>query len=214
MSALIRQPESPFAVAHWHADITQLLDEHHLVAVSPSPRRRMHFAVSLAQFLQGLRDAEVCSLYGQYITDLESFCHQLERAIPGPRLERRIDGPRGIAALLRSREVYRGRPAAKFRFYIWHDADVLLREDEPLFARIADALAGIAAESEYVSDDLLLIHRAVYVGGELLAAYADRPDGQLQSWFPEEPEPFWQLVTAIDHPPVARYDIDLLNVTR
>jgi hypothetical protein len=213
MSALTRQCDSPFAVAHWHPEVTQLLDESHLVAVSDSPRRRMHFAVSLGQFLQGLRDAEVCTLYGRYITDLEGFCHQLERAIPGPRLERRVDGPRGVTALLRSREMYRGRPACKFRFYIWHDADVLLGADEELFARVADVIAGVAAESEYVSDDVLLIHRAVYVGGELLAAYAERADGQLKVWYPDDPagEPFWQVVTEIERPPVARYEIDVLG---
>jgi hypothetical protein len=213
MSALTRQPESPFVVADWQPEITQLLDEHHLAAISDSARRRMHFAVSLAQFLQGLRDAEVCTLYGRFITDLDSFCHQLERAIPGPLLERRVDGPRGVTALLRTRETFRGRPACKFRFYVWHDADVLLRADEPLFGRLADAFAGVAAESEYVSDDLLLIHRAVYVGGPLLSEYAENPDGQLQVWYPDAPgqEPFWQLVTGIERPSVIRYQIDLLG---
>jgi hypothetical protein len=213
MSALTRQAESPFVVANWQPEVTQLLDEHHLVALSDSPRRRMHFAVSLAQFLQGLRDAEVCSLYGRFITDLDSFCHQLERTIPGPFLDRRIDGPRGVTALLRSREVFRGRPACKFRFYIWHDADILLRENEILFGQLADALAGVAAEAEYVSDDLLLIHRAVYVGGTALGDYADNPAGQLQVWCPDEAdiEPFWQLVTGIERPPVIRYQIDMLG---
>jgi hypothetical protein len=213
MSALIRQPESPFVVPHWQPAVVQLLEESHLVAISASARRRMHFAVSLSQFVQGLRDAEVCTLYGQFITDLESFCHQLERAIPGPLLDRRIDGPRGVTALLRSREVFRGRPASKFRFYVWHDADVLLRHDEHLFGRLADALAGVAAEAEYVSDDLLLIHRAVYVGGPLLAEYAESPAGQLQVWYPDTPgdEPFWQLVTGIERPPVTAYQIDGLS---
>jgi hypothetical protein len=143
----------------------QLLDEAHLVAISAAPRRRMHFAGSLGQFLQGLRDAEVCTLYGRFITDLDSFCYQLERAVAGPAVERRIDGLRGVTSLLRSREVFRGRPASKFRFYIWHDADVLLGENEALFGRLVDAMAGVAAEAEYVSDDLLMIHRTVFVGG-------------------------------------------------
>ncbi len=213
MSALTRQPESPFAVENWQPEVVQLLDENHLAAISESARRRMHFAVSLSRFLQGLRDAEVCPLYGQYITDLDSFCHQLERAIPGPLLERRIDGPRGVTALLRTREGFRGRPASKFRFYVWHDADALLRADQNLFARLADTLAGVAAEAEYVSDDLLLIHRAVYVGGPLLAEYAENPEGQFRAWYPdaEDIEPFWQLVTGIERPSVMRYTIDTLG---
>ena len=43
MSALIRQPETPFTAANWQPDVVQLLDEHHLVAVSDAARRRMHF---------------------------------------------------------------------------------------------------------------------------------------------------------------------------
>ena len=212
MSALTRQPDTPFAVANWQPDVVQLLDEHHLIAISENPRNRTHFAVSLDQFLQGLRDAEVCTLYGRFITDLDAFCYQLERAIPGPTLERRIDGRRGVTALLRSREVFRGRAASKFRFYIWHDADVLLRADESLFGRLVDALAGVAAEAEYVSDDLLMIHRAVYVGGPLLATYADKKGGQFQTWHCDNGgEPFWQLVTGIDRPPVMRYQIDVLG---
>lgn len=213
MSALTRQSDSPFAAANWQPEVVQLLDEHHLVATSAVPRRRMHFAVSLGQFLQGLRDAEVCTLYGRFITDLDSYCYQLERAVAGPPIERRIDGPRGVTALLRCREVFRGRPASKFRFYVWHDADVLMQADEGLFGRIVDAMAGVAAEAEYVSDDLLLIHRTVFVGGPVLDRYAQRDDGQFRVWLPdaENDEPFWQLVTGIERPPVMTYSIESLG---
>lgn len=213
MSALIRPSDSPFGLVNWQPDVVQLLDENHLVALSDAPRHRMHFAVSLGQFLQGLKDAEVCSLYGRFITDLDSFCYQIERAIAGPPIERRIDGPRGVTALLRSRETFRGRPACKFRFYIWHDAEILLMHDEGLFGRLADAMMGVAAEAEYASDDLLLIHRTIFVGGRILEEYADRPDGQLQVWAPDTPdsEPFWQVVTGIEMPPVQKYRIDGLG---
>ncbi|MFN0133148.1 MAG: hypothetical protein ACKVW3_11575 [Phycisphaerales bacterium] len=211
MSALTRHPTTPLGVANWQADVAQLLDEHHLAAISPSGARRMHFAVSLGQFLQGLRDAEVCTLYGRFITDLDSFCYQLERAIAGPAIERRVDGPRGVTALLRSREVYRGRPASKFRFYVWHDADVLLGHDEPLFGRLVDAIAGVAAEAEYASDDLLMIHRLVSVGSEGLEVYSRKPDGQFQAWHADGlGEPFWKVVTGIETPKVMTYRIDQL----
>lgn len=213
MSALSRQPESPFAVANWHADVTQLLDEHHMCAVSHFPRRKLHFATSLARFLGSLRDVEVCNLYGRSITDLESFCEQLEQAIPGPALDRRIDGPSGVVSLLRHRHVFRGKPASKYRYYIWHDADHLLEADRPLFGKLVDAMAGVAAESEYCDDDLLLIHRAVFVGGPSLDLYAEDPKGQFQSWSVDEghDDPFWQVVTGIDSPPVLRYSIDMLG---
>lgn len=212
MSALSRQPEVILLAQDWQADVTQLLDEHHLVAWSDSPARRTQFAVSLGQFLGSQRDTEVCVFYGKHITDLDSFCYQLERAIPGPTLDRRIDGPGGVVALLRTRASFRGRPESKFRYYIWHDADVMLRANHKLFGQLVDAIAGVAAEAEYVSDDLLLLHRAVYVGGSILDIYAEDGRGQFQSWRTDEhDEPFWQVVTGIDAPPFMRYRIDLLG---
>jgi hypothetical protein len=215
MSAFSRQTDSPFAVANWQPDVVQMLDESHLVACSASARYRTYFAVLLSQFLQGLRDTEVCTLYGRFITDLESFCYQLERAIPGPALERRIDGPSGVTALLRSRETFRGRAASKYRFYVWHDANVLLESDERLFGRLVDAMAGVAAEAEYVSDDLLLIHRAVFVGATTLEDYSRKDRGQFQSWALDAfGDPFWQVVTGIEAPPVSRFLIDTLGSVR
>jgi hypothetical protein len=212
MSALTSQRDHANPALGWHADVVQLLDEHHLAATSSSPARRIRFASALAGFLHGLRDAEVCALHGRGITDLESFCLQLERSIPADRdLERRIDGPRGVTALLRHREVYRGRPASKYRFYLWHDADTLLAADECLFGRLVDAIAGIAAEAEYVSDDMLLIHRAVFVGGAELERYAHRPDGQMRAWYDDgSGEPFWRVVAGLDAPPVLPFSIDRL----
>jgi hypothetical protein len=118
-----------------------------------------------------------------------------------------------VTSLLRSRETFRGRPACKFRFYVWHDADLLLMHDEALFGRLADAMMGVAAEAEYASDDLLLIHRTVFVGGPTLDEYAERSDGQFQVWAPDTPgsEPFWQIVTGVEAPPVQRYQIDVLG---
>ena len=199
-------------VTDWQADVTQLLDEHHLVAWSDLPQRRMQFAVSLGQFLGSQRDTEVCVFYGKYITDLESFCHQLERNVPGPSLQRRLEGGGGIADLLRQRASFRGRPETKHRFYIWHDADVLLRANHKLFGRIVDAISGVAAEAEYVSEDVLLLHRAVYVGGSVLDVYAEDARGQFQAWADDgQGEPFWKVVTNIDHPMFLRYRIDCLG---
>ena len=212
MSALSRQPEMPLLVTDWQADVTQLLDEHHLVAWSDVSSRRTQFAVSLGSFLGGLRDTEVCVFYGRFITDLDSFYYQLEHSLPGPPLERRIDGPAGIASLLRSRSSFRGRPETKSRFYIWHDADVLLKSNHVLFGQLVDAFAGVAAEAEYVSDDLLLLHRSVFVGGSILDVYAEDPKSQFQRWLTDQHgEPFWQVVTGIEAPPFMRYRVDLLG---
>lgn len=201
MSAIARHGRSPFRAPHWHADVLQRMDEQHLAAWSGLPGRRVVFASAFGEFLARQRDAEVCVLYGRSIVDLESLCAQLERALPGPTLSRRIDGLSGVTAFLRGRGVDRFGRAPKFRYYLWHDADVLLQHDEGLFGRVVDALAGVAAEAEYVSDDLLLIHRAVLVGSPALAEYAAREDGQFRSWYDDGlGTPFWQEVTGVPAP--------------
>lgn len=212
MSALPRNPDVPLLITDWQADVTQLLDESHLVAWSEFAARRTQFAVQLGQFLGRLKDAEVIVLYGKFITDLDSFCYQLERAIPGPHLERRIHGPHGVVNLLRERAHFRGRSDSKYRFYIWHDADVLLKHDAGLFGQLLDAFAGVAAEAEYVSDDALLLHRAVLIGSSMLDMYAEDPSGQCCRWHDDgQGEPFWQVVTGIEAPPFMRYRIDVLG---
>jgi len=211
MGALPRHIESPLLSANWQPDLVQRMDESHLVAFSDRPESRLQFAGALGQFLGMQADVEVCILHGRFITDLSTFCDQLEHALPGPTLERRIDGPRGVVSLLRERPAQRRRRAAKYRYYLWHDAEVLLRRDPRLFGRLVDALAGVAAEAEYVSDELLLIHRAVFVGGSILDIYADDPAAQFQSWHKDEyGEPFWEVVTGIPAPPFARCRIDEL----
>ena len=211
MSVLARQIESPFAVVDWQPDAMAVLDEHHMSAWSADPHSRAQFAASLQQFLGSQPDTEVCTFYGRYVTDLDSFCHQLERAIPGPKMERRIDGMHGITAALRSRQSFRGRAVARSRFFVWNDADVLIRADADLFGRLADAMMGVAAEAEYASDDLLLLQRVVFVGGRALEEYADDRGAQLRSWLPDAGgEPFWRAVTGLEAPPVTRYHIDTI----
>lgn len=212
MGALTRQAGSPFSFGAWPPEITALLDDNHLVATSDSGRLRVHFASALSVFLGGMHDAEVCALYGQSIKDIESFCAQLERCIPGPDLRRRVDGPGGITSLLRHREIVSGRRASKFRYYLWNDADVLLQHDRDLFGRLVDAMAGVAAEAEFVSDDMLFIQRAVFVGGSALDVYGQDARGQFRAWHDDGlGEPFWRVVTGVQTPPVLRYSIDSLT---
>lgn len=212
MSALSRQTESPFRVLDWEPEVAQMLDEHHLVGWSSVARRRVHFAACLTHFLSLQPDTEVLPLFGKHITDLDSFCHQLERILPGVPIRRRIDGPDGVVALLRSRHTFRFRPASRFRYYIWNDADVLLRADHKLFGQLIDAMAGVAAEAEFASDELLLVQRAVMIGSPMLDLYGENPNGQFRSWYDDGlGDPFWGVVTGVDVPPVLRYQIDLLN---
>lgn len=208
MSALSRKFDIPCISSHWQADVAQMLDESHLAAWADAPELCTQFAVSLTHFLAAQRDTEVCVFYGKHITCLDSFCHQLERCLPGPALERRLHGPSGAVNLLRARPSLRGVTPSKYRYYIWHDADVLLRANSKLFGQVVDAISGVAAEAEYVTDDLLLIHRAVYLGGPILDIYADDPAAQFQSWHNDgHDEPFWQVVTGVEAPTFTKYQI-------
>jgi hypothetical protein len=177
------------------------MDEQHLAVWSGLPDRRVAFASAFGDFLKRQRDAEVCVLYGHSIVDMESLCAQFERALPGPALARRIDGMSGLVGFLRFRSADRFGRAPRFRYYLWHDADVLLRSDEVLFGRVIDAIAGVSAEAEYVSDDLLLIHRAIVVGSPALAEYAARAEGQFRSWYDDGlGRAFWEEVTGVPTP--------------
>jgi len=178
---------------------------------SEAPRDRIVFGATLTHFLLGLRDIEVLPLHGQSITGIEGLCSQLERVLPGPRLDRRIDGPNGVTSLLRERPSFPGRAASRYRIYIWHDADVLLEADAKLFGRTVDAMAGVGAEAEYVSDEMLLIHRTVFVGSSALAGYWKVGDGQFQSWHDDGMgDPFWEVVTGLPFPPIDIATIDEL----
>ncbi|MEL7473446.1 MAG: hypothetical protein AAGK04_09030 [Planctomycetota bacterium] len=212
MGALPQHNLGALGAWNWQAEILQLMDESHLVAWSEDESRRLRFATHFGRFLQAQRDTEVCVLYGRTITDIDSLCYQLERMLPLGPIERRIDGARGVTGRLRARADLPGHPPTKFRYYLWHDADNLLQHNPVLFGRVADALAGVAAEAEYVSDDLLLLHRTVFVGGGLLDRYADSSRGQFRSWFDDgKGEPFWRVVTGIESPSFTRYPLDQLD---
>jgi hypothetical protein len=163
------------------------------------------------QFLGSQRETDVVTLYGRYINDLESFCHQLERAIPVDRLERRLDGTDSVTEALRSRQTIRGRSVARSRYIVWNDADTLLRADRDLFSKLVDAMLGVCAEAEYASEDLLLIQRCVFVGGPALADYAEDATAQFRTWLPDGlGDPFWSLVTGVQAPDVQSMHIDAL----
>lgn len=211
MSQLARHPASPFGSLRWEPEVVTLMDESHLVATGSSPALRLRFGSSLVGFLRRLPQAEVLVYYGELIHDMESFCHQLERNLPCGRVERRFEGPGGVAAALRERYEPLGRAPAQYRYHIWHDAQHLLSADRRLFARILDMIAGIGAEAEYVDDDALLIHRMLLVGGEDLAGYYNDTSGQLRAWLPDQfAEPFWHVVTGLRRPEFSLLSIDAL----
>lgn len=211
MGVLTSQSNNPLLGGRWQADVVAMTDEAHLVAWSPSPRRQLDFLASLGQFLQAQRYTEVFRFHGRHVHDLESFCAQLERNIPGPSLARRVHGPRGVVSLLRSRDPAHCGAASRFRYLLWDDAHVLLEHDRALFGELVDAIVGVSAESEYVGDDLLLIQRAIFAGNAALRTYADDPTGQFKIWLPDGfDEAFWEVVTGIEAPSVTALSIDRL----
>lgn len=188
-----------------------MLDEDHLVCVSESAPLRIQFGLHLTRFVRRQRAMEICQLHGRNIASLDDFCAQLERLIPGPVLARRIDGPRGIVSLLRRCEDPPGMPAHRHRFYLWHDADVLLGADAGLFGALVDAMLGVSAEYEYVIDDALLLQRGIFCGGGALDAYWRDERGQFRSWKLDAfREPFWHAVTGLEAPSTSLVHLDSL----
>jgi hypothetical protein len=198
----------PIEVRPWAVDVLQMLEEHHLCAWSESADRRAKFCVDLAWQLSSLDDTQVCVLEGSRITDLASFCSQLGRTLGFDRVARQIDTPTGVVGTLRRRHTPKGQTPIKRRYYLWQDADVLLRRDHRLFGRLVDAIAGVAAEHEYANEDLLLLQRAVYIGGSALDMYAEDPRGQFRSWWSDGDEPpLWRVVTGVESPRLLRHAI-------
>tara|TARA_E500000318_G_C3554990_1_gene210669 strand:- start:455 stop:1096 length:642 start_codon:yes stop_codon:yes gene_type:complete len=211
MTVLAGHFDTPFPAVDWQPEAMALLDERHLAVWTHAQSRKSQFAASLGQFLGSQHETDVVALYGRYITDLDSFCHQLERAIPVDRLERRLDGTDSVTEALRSRQTLRGRSVARSRYLIWNDADVLLRADPALFGALVDAMLGVCAEAEYASEDLLLIQRCVFLGGAAIADYAEEPQGQFRAWLPDGlGDPFWALVTGVQTPDVKCAHVDEL----
>jgi len=214
----------------------QLLDEHHLVAWSRNLAFRERFGLELAWFLQRLPQTEVVAISGQNIRDIGGLCTEFDHALtaaaahtyPGTAhtaassvpthhfhhnhrpMAHTIDGDNGLIAHLRLRSpesAIRGdADIIKRRYYVWRDADILLRFDAKLFGQAVDALCGVSAEAEYASEDRLLIHRAVFVGGPALDLYAEDPAGQFRSWLKDSSQqPLWKTISGLKSPPMMRY---------
>lgn len=198
-----RQP-TPSEPTFDPADIAPLLDEHHLVVLGDHPAERDACAEGLRRHLeQRTPDTRVASMEGHRIRDLETFCARLEESLgrPAGTLERSVD---------RIVECLRTRPGdARHDYLLWRDADTLLEHDVELFGRLVNALIGVAAEREYVSADLLVIQRVVFLGDDKLGAYAEDENGQFRSWLVRDGVTrFWEVASCLERPPVLTYRLD------
>lgn len=182
-------------------DIPSLLDEKHIVLWSRDLHRRERAADLVVASLRSVQDAQVVSLPGAVIHDLKSLRSHLDHALPSAEqrpLRATIDGPAGLLARLREpADPLPDHHHIKWRYYVWRDADVLLRSSPAAFSIMVDAVAGVAAEAEYTSDDLLLIQRLVLVGGPPLHVAAQDPLGPMNAWRPGSP---WARMTKVEAP--------------
>lgn len=195
----------------WEPELLTKLESHHIVAWSSDPALRARFGVRMKQFLDAQSQTEVLVLHGRGILDLEGFCSQLERLIHAEVLARSIDGANGVAALLRQgQDGFVGSPINQ-RFFLWHDADVLLRKNPVLFDEIVEVIAGVSAELEFADNESMLIQRGLYLGGRALAEHARLEHSRFQSWEDDGPGvPFWSLVSGIDRPSTMLCSVDTL----
>lgn len=219
----LAKPGSGSDAHAWVERAVELLDERHLVAWSRNAGHRERFALEMARHVQSTPDVQTVVIAGAVATSLDGFCRQLERALPSSatgdggvaRIRRTVHGEGGVVSRLRDRSA---NPLVhtKRRYYLWRDADAMLRTNPKLFSELADAMMGVAAEAEYASEDLLLIHRVVFVGGVSLEAYGHEQRGQLRAWLGEAPgvgpgsagaAPLWAVLTGLAKPPVAMYQI-------
>ena len=198
-----------FAPITWEPDVLSKLDTHHIVGWSPTTAQRTRFGARMKQFLDAQPGSEVLVLHGRGIHDLEGFCGQLERLIPTERLARSVDGASGIASILRVAGGALGTPIRQ-RYFLWHDADVLMRQDPKLFSQLVEVIAGVSAELEFGRDSGLL-QLCMYLGGRALAEHARDPGSRFHRWEEDGPGvPFWSLVSGEDHPSTALCSIDTL----
>jgi len=179
----------------------QLLDDHHLVVLSEDAAARAVFAARLADQLDRVPESEVTVLPGGAI-DLPGFCRAVQSAF---RLKRVIRPDLG--EIIQS---LRRRPTRTKRAYlIWPDAEEMLEHDVDLFGRLVNALLAAAAEREYVSPDVLLLQRVIFLGGNKLGAYAECELGQFCTWrTDDEASTFWRVFACLDRPPVLTYRLD------
>ncbi len=195
----------------WQPEVLAKLESHHIAAWAGDSASRTRFGASLQRFLVAQSGTEVCVLHGRNILDLEGLCSQLERLFPVDQLARSVDGANGLASILRNRGVGHQRVPMRQRFFLWHDADVLIRHNPELFNQVAEVIAGVSAEMEFAGDGGLMIQRCIYMGGQRLADMARNPESNLNRWSDDGPGiPFWALVSGEEYPTTTLCSIDSL----
>ncbi len=153
----------------------QLLDEHHVAAISDDEGRRKRFATEMETYFAGQTATRPIRLGGAGIDNLEALELQLRIAAGGH--DDHQQGLMKIAAILRRRGA-----ALRRQIFLWEEADAFLERDVDLFGRVVNLLLSVAVERELLDDDRLVIQRVIMIGGPKLGAYAEYAQGQFCRW--------------------------------
>lgn len=208
MSVLDRTTRSAVRVRPWQLALSQVLEEHHVCAYSDSLTARTSFTVDLVLQLALMDNSQVCVVDGSLTHDVPSFGRELGAALGVESGRHALDTVADIVWAMRRRFPRADQPTVKRRFIVWTEAHDLLRRDASAFSQIADAIMGVAAESEFTSEDLLLLQRVVFVGRTSLDLYGEEATGQFREWIQEGDErPLWSVVSGQEAPRVCRLAI-------
>ena len=203
-------PWSVDAAGGLWSDWLALTDSRHLVATARDPEQQAAFAARLHQTAASIPDAQVLMIHGNGIHSADDLLGQLRLQLPGalssvviPDGERAHDidstgdlnAPhpaharvlRRIRDVLSSRVVPEGWRGPRFRYFFWHQADVLLKRDPALFGELVDMALGVAAECDFGHSNHLMIQRWVFLGTPALDVYAEDGRGQFKTWLADSP---------------------------
>ncbi|MHC4989410.1 MAG: hypothetical protein ACYTGC_00375 [Planctomycetota bacterium] len=184
------------------ADLTQLLDEHHLVVLSEDPSRRYAFGRLMARHLGGLPHAQVLRFDGVGALDAGGVVRALQ-----PVMRIRPRASHDITGIVRLLRYTPGQ--VRHRFIIWDDADEMLEHDVRQFSEIVNAMMAVAAEHEHITPEPLIVQRMMFIGGDKLGAYAEEEGGQFCQWLAAPGgAPFRAIRRYVDRPPVLTYRLD------
>jgi len=206
MSMMSLHNAAAFEPISWQAEVRARLDERHLIAWSRDAATRERFTSTMSTYLDAQGSTRLWMLDGAAMGSVDDLFWQFEYLSGVDRLSRTIDGPSGLAALLREPS-----GAALGRLIVWRDADRLLMRDRSLFGALCEVFSGVSAELEMGDEPGGFDQRVIYVGSEALAEEARRVDSVMTSWAPEGGAiPFWALVSGLSRPPMALCSIDRL----
>ncbi|MCI0364037.1 MAG: hypothetical protein L0219_09170 [Phycisphaerales bacterium] len=189
--------------------IIQLLDDHHLVILSDNPGLRDRIGQTLKTHLISTPDSQVIDLDGSCVTSVRSFAVQFEAQLELTSASWTAGSTNG--QMQRLIELLRAACSGpKRRYVVWRDAHTMLEADVDLFCRLVNALFCVAAESEHITLDPVMVQRVIFLGGGKLGAYAEDTSGQFCKWLDDgkDGSPFWEIMSMVERPAVITYRVD------